>query len=68
MLEFRTLFSSYCGMGHYNVSQWSLVLSSEQVSCLPISHNFVGPSGDGNLLLPDGISHTKYGKATPTNR
>jgi hypothetical protein len=55
-------------MGRYNVSQWSLVLSSEQVSCLPISHNFVGPTDDGNLLLPDGISHTKHGKATPTDR
>jgi hypothetical protein len=43
-------------MGCYQVPQRSSVLSSEQVSLLPISHNFVGSSDDGNLLLPDGIS------------
>jgi hypothetical protein len=52
-LEFGTLSSGY-GMECFKVSQWSS--SSEQVSLLPIFHNFDGSSDDCNLLLPDGIS------------
>jgi hypothetical protein len=42
-------------MGCFKVPQWSLASNSEQVSLLPISHNFVGSPDDGNLL-PDRIS------------
>lgn len=56
-------------MGRYQVSQWCKVrvLSMEQVSLLPIPHNIVESSDDGNRLLHQRISTLTDVKATPSS-
>jgi hypothetical protein len=67
-LNFKLCESSRCCMMWYQEPQQSSAASPEQVFLLPISHNSVGISDGGNIMLPDGMSTITqhFGQTNPS--